>query len=160
MALTTLEQLTLRAAAAPISALDDDAVDPLHDGGRVHRSYSLGSPVGASSPQQFVHVAQGFSVAAETYKQLWLALANLSDTLGGSTLADTGTFAKPDAEADVRTGGLSVVLTLTGATWPADIASDAGKAKALLIASTRCRMRPPGGTTSSFPRCSVRSMAP
>ena len=116
MALTTLEQLTLRAVEAPISARDDDAVDPLHDGGRVHRSYSLGSPVGASSPQQFVDVAQGFSVASQTYKQLCLALANLSATLGGATLAVTGTFGKPDAEADVRTDGLTIVLTLTGGT--------------------------------------------
>lgn len=51
---------------------------------------------------------------------------------GGATLAVTGTFAKPDGEADVRTGRLTIVLTFTGATWPTDIASDSGKAKALL----------------------------
>ena len=132
MALTTLEQLTLRAAAAPIAALDDDAVDPLHDGGRVHRSYVFGSPVGASSPQQRIRVVQGFGVAAATYKELYLALADLSDVLGGATLAASGTFTKPDAEVDVKTGGLTMILTVTGGAWVSDIASDATKAKALL----------------------------
>jgi hypothetical protein len=132
MALTTLEQLAMRAAAAPLAALDLDAVDPLHDGGRVHRNFALGSPVGASSPQQFVNLTQGFSMTAGTYEELYLALADLSDTLGGATLAVGGTFAKPDAEADVKVGGLTITLTLTGGTWATDIASDATKAKALL----------------------------
>lgn len=132
MALTTLEQLAMRAAAAPLAALDLDAVDPLHDGGRVHRNLALGSPVGSSSPQQFVNVTQGFSMTAGTYRELYLALADLSDTIGGATLAAGGTFSKPDAEADVKAGGLTITLTLSGGTWATDIASDTSKGKALL----------------------------
>ncbi len=132
MALTTLEQLAMRAAAAPLAALDLDAVDPLHDGGRVHRNFALASPVGSSSPQQFVNLTQGFSVTAGTYKELYLALADLSDTLGGGTLAVGGTFTKPDAEADVKVGGLTITLTLSGGTWASDVASDKSKAKALV----------------------------
>jgi hypothetical protein len=132
MALTTLEQLAMRAAAALLAALNLDAVDPLHDGGRVHRNFALGSPVGSSSPQQFVNLTQGFSMTAGTYEELYLAIADLSDTLGRATLAVAGTFTKPDAEADVKVGGLTITLTLTRGTWTTDVASDTTKAKALL----------------------------
>ncbi|MEE8421918.1 MAG: hypothetical protein V3S31_03985, partial [Dehalococcoidia bacterium] len=51
---------------------------------------------------------------------------------GGATLAAGGTFAKPDAEADVKTGGLTITLTLTGGTWVTDVASDTTRAKSLV----------------------------
>lgn len=148
MALSEIEKVLLQSATHAVHALDRTADDPLHDGGRA----ILNSTYGAGS-QQRARVSLAVGVDADGYENLYVALANASRLIGGATVALTGTFTDPEAEADVLTGGLTLILTLTGAEWVADIASDPAKAKQLIR-----RLRADGSAAAGWNQAIVPTM--
>lgn len=130
MAISEVAQHLLDAAQAPITALENaylqhGARDPYTQASRAHENVHKGSTQGWSQ------TSMDFTVAALLYLSYCRRVGELVEDAAGPTVAATGTFLTTPTEAEVVTGGQTIILTLTDATWAADGA-------ALIDAVRRC----------------------
>ena len=115
MAITAADQRLLDVLLAPADALEHAyllrGLDPYTQASHVHENIKIGSVQGWAS------VEQDFHLTALTYLDYLRRLGELVEDLGGPTVAATGTFLTTPTEAEVVTGGQTIILTLTGTAW-------------------------------------------
>lgn len=129
MALTDKDVFLIQTASHPILAAYR-AEAAAHQLGATVRETGHYSEAG--SPAQESQVRFNGSIPAADVVFMYLQLAEMQEDMGGGSLAITGTMMDNTAtEAEVVAGGNTCILTLTGATWATDIATDPAKRRAL-----------------------------
>lgn len=135
MAISAADQRLLDVQQASVDAVERHylrgGVDPYTQPSHARENIHIGSTQG------WAIVAQDFALAALTYLDLLRRLGDLVEDLGGPTVAATGTFLTTPTEAEVVTGGQTIILTLTGAEWaPAGAALTDAVRRALTVRET------------------------